>query len=181
MLVDHRVSTCRCIRVSCHIVVEVLGRCGDISLPEVFVVDKDQSFEVDGEQILGLVQLASFDRERKRIGQNGIGIDHICQRCQNVHRNKSAEDIMRVEIHIGTVCRVVPIEFELAGHIGLFFKGDRDTVFFQLRIDLVGDGLHDGLIAIVPNLDFDGGRPADWLRRCGRGVARLVLSSRAAA
>ena len=162
VLVDHSIGACRRVGVGLHISIQIFGGGGDIPLPQRLVVQKDQRLKIHGQEVLLAADLAGFHRHRQGVCQN-IRARYLRQGSQNVHGHKGAQGVMGVEIHVRAVCRVASVQLQLVGKAGLFLKCHCDVVAGKLRVHSVGNGLHDGLVAVVPDLDGD--------RLCGRFAA----------
>ncbi len=99
--------------------------------------------------------LPGFHGHSQVVGQNGR-VHHIGEGGQYVHGDKGSQHIVGVEVHIRGVGRVAAVQLELVGHIGLFLKNDGDLIVCELGVHLIGNGLHDALVPVVPNRDCDG-------------------------
>ena len=167
MLVDHGVGAGVHIGVGDHVLVQLLAGGGDIALPQRLVVQEHQGLKVDGQQILLAVQLTGLYGHGQLVGQQRVGVQNVRQRRKNVHGHEGAQHIVRIEVHVRAIGGVAAVELELVGHIGLLLEMDGDAVVCQGGVDLVGDGLHDGLAAVMP--DVHRHRALGGLRLCAEG------------
>ncbi len=163
MLVDYGVGPGGGVGMSHHVVVEFLGGAGDVPLPQSLVVEEHQRLKVHWEKILGTADLSGLHRHGQVVGQDA-GIHHIGQGRHDVHGHKTAQHVVGVEVHVRGVGCVAAVQLELVGHISLLLENHRYLVIRQLGVDLIGNGLHNPLVPIVPDSDCDGH---------GRGTAVL--------
>ena len=171
MLVHNGIGSGVDVCVGCHVRIEVLRGAGDVSFPESLVVEEDQSFKIDRQQILFAVQLPGLDGHGQRVGQKGVGIQNIGKGRQDIHGHEGAQNIVGVEIHVGSVGRIAAVELQLVGHVGFLFEPNGDAVIRQRGVDLIRDGLHNGLAAVVPDGHGDGlRRRGGFRRRSGCGL-----------
>ena len=179
MLVHNGIGAGVDIRMGHHVVIQGFRGVRDLPLPEGLVVKENQSLKVDGQQILSPVQLSGLDGHGQGIGQQRVGIQDIGQGRENVHGYKGTQHIVGVEIHVGSVGRVAAVELQLVGHVGFLFELNGDAVIRQRGVDLIRDGLHNGLAAVVPDGHGDGlRRRGGFRRRSGCGLRGRLFGRR---